>query len=85
MSYLDEIPRPEKIPEMIQILKKEKIVLFDENFYNFFLNGFTSSGWMGTRACTFKTLKKDFNLNMDRFRHIWNIPLRIKMFLKMRR
>jgi beta-1,4-mannosyl-glycoprotein beta-1,4-N-acetylglucosaminyltransferase len=79
MSDVDEIPRPEKIPEMIQILKKEKMVLFSENIYYFFLNGFAGSGWMGTRACTFKVLKKSFNLNMDRYRHIWNVPIRIKM------
>ena len=55
MSDLDEIPRPEKFPEMIKALEgKEKIALFDENFYNFFFNGFTSSGWTGTRACKFE-------------------------------
>lgn len=81
MSDLDEIPRPEKIPNMLELLKKEKIVLFDQNFYNFFFNGFTSSGWTATRACTFKTLKKYFNKNMNRYRHLWNIPLRINMLL----
>jgi beta-1,4-mannosyl-glycoprotein beta-1,4-N-acetylglucosaminyltransferase len=79
MSDLDEIPRPEKFSEMINILEKEPIVLFDETFYNFFFNGFTSTGWTGTRACKFKTLKKFFNLDMNRYRHLWNFSLRIKM------
>jgi len=81
MSDLDEIPRPEKFPEMIKALEgKEKIALFDENFYNFFFNGFTSSGWTGTRACKFKNLKKMFHMNMNRYRHLWNVSLRIKMY-----
>jgi beta-1,4-mannosyl-glycoprotein beta-1,4-N-acetylglucosaminyltransferase len=81
MSDLDEIPNPKKIPEMVKALGKEKVILFSQNLYYFFLNGFTLSGWTGTRACTFKTLRRCFLRNMDWYRHLWNVPLRVKMFL----
>ncbi len=79
MSDLDEIPNPKKIKEMINKLKKEEVVFFSQRLYYYFLNGFSLSNWIGTRVCTFKTLKRKFGLNMNRFRHLWNIPLRIQM------
>ncbi|HOF44582.1 MAG TPA: hypothetical protein PLH46_03800 [Caldisericia bacterium] len=83
VSDLDEIPRPRKIPEMVKALtlKNEKIVSFDQSFYNFFLNGFTSTGWTGTRACTFRNFRKLFNKDMNRVRHLRNLPLRLQMIL----
>jgi len=79
MSDVDEIPNPNKISEMVEKLKKEEIVFFHQKFYYYFLNGFANQNWIGTRSCKFKTLRKKFNLNMNRFRHLWNIPLRIQM------
>jgi len=78
-SDLDEIPNPRKIPEMIKKLEKESIVLFKMKLFFYFLNGLSEIEWIGTRACKYKTLKKMFNLDINRFRHLWNFLLRIKM------
>ena len=80
MSDLDEIPNPKKIPEMIKKIDSEKIVFFKLKLYYYYLNGEVNSYWDGPKACRFKTLKEYFNLDMDNFRHLWNLPLRIKMF-----
>jgi len=80
ISDLDEIPNVKKFPEMIDKLEKEKIVFFNTKLYYYFLNGFANKTWIGTRVCKFKTLKRMFNLNINRFRHLWNIKLRIKMY-----
>ncbi len=79
MSDLDEIPNPNKIGEMVEALKKEEVVFFSQKLYYYFINGFAMPNWIGTRSCKFETLRRKFRLSMNRFRHLWNIPLRIKM------
>jgi len=79
MSDLDEIPNPNKIGEMVETLKKEEVVFFSQRLYYYFINGFAMPNWIGTRSCKFETLKRKFGLSMNRFRHLWNIPLRIQM------
>jgi len=81
VSDLDEIPNPGKFQELINLVKKDKVVLFDQRLYKFFLNGFVSSGWEGTRACTFRNFKRMFGGKSDRLRRIRGIKVRIDKFM----
>ncbi len=81
VSDLDEIPNPKKFDLLKEFTKRDKIVLFSQNLYKFFLNGFVHSNWEGSRACNFKVFKKLFKKKGDRLRRLRNISLRIRMFL----
>lgn len=63
VSDVDEIPRPEKIKKMVNILKEYHFGIFRQRKYYYFLNGYTNQPWIGTKACKFKTLKKCLNGN----------------------
>lgn len=79
VSDLDEIPNPKYFDLLKDYTKKDKIVLFRQNLYKFFLNGFVHSNWDGSRACNFKLFKRLFKNKGDRLRRLRNINLRIKM------
>lgn len=79
VSDLDEIPNPKKFQEFFSYIKQDKVVLFSQNLYYCFFNGFAYSGWEGSRACNFKLFNKLFNKKADRLRRLRNIPLRLKM------
>lgn len=81
VSDLDEIPNPKKFNDLIKYVNQDKVVLFSQNLYYCFLNGFTYSGWEGSRACTFKLFKKLFKNKADKLRRIRNLSLRIKIKL----
>jgi len=86
VSDLDEIPNPDKFNLLKRYIEEDKIVLFNQNLYKFFLNGFVHSGWEGSRACNFKLFKKLFKKKGDRLRRLRNLKLRFEMkFLKGKR
>ena len=68
ISDLDEIPRAEKISEMVSILEKSKKVGFRQTFLNHYLNGYVHDNWIGTKAVKFKTLKRELRNNPQRIR-----------------
>lgn len=58
LSDLDEIPNTEKIDDMKRFLKKHDYVLFRQRPFFYYLNGLArGEEWMGSVACTFKTLR----------------------------
>lgn len=81
VSDLDEIPNPKKFDLLKEFVKREKVVLFSQNLYKFFLNGFVHSNWEGSRACNFKVFRRLFKRKGDRLRRLRNIGLRVRMFL----
>jgi len=78
VSDLDEIPNPAKFNFLKEYAKQDKIILFNQKLYKFFLNGFVHSGWEGSRACNFKLFRKKFNKKGDRLRRLRNINLRLE-------
>ncbi|MBW3020353.1 glycosyl transferase GT17 family protein [Candidatus Woesearchaeota archaeon] len=67
-SDADEIPNYKKIPEALELLKTNKVVLFKQRFYYYYLNGFLNNCWMGTVACKFKTLKYKCGCSLKQLR-----------------
>lgn len=83
LSDLDEIPNPNKLDLLKELVKDDRVVLFSQNLYYYFLNGFVYSNWEGSRACSFKLFRKLFKKKGERFRRLRNLGLRIKIkFLK---
>jgi beta-1,4-mannosyl-glycoprotein beta-1,4-N-acetylglucosaminyltransferase len=80
ISDLDEIPNIKKIPELINLLKTEIIVSFNQKLYYYYLNGFANDKWYGTRACTFRSLKAHFGSKPDRVRRLRSLLFRINRF-----
>jgi len=78
VSDLDEIPNPKKFNELIEYSKSNKVVLFGQNLYYCFLNGFAYPGWEGSRACNFKLLKSLFKKKCDRLRRLRSLKLRFE-------
>jgi len=74
---VDEIPNPKKIKETIKALKKYKFVEFEQQNFRYFLNGKVIGEEAlapGTRACKFKSLKKDLKGKIDFLRttpYLW--------------
>lgn len=68
VSDLDEIPRAEKIQEMISLLEQSKKVGFKQKLFNHYLNGYVHDNWVGTKAVKFKTLKKELRNNPQKVR-----------------
>jgi len=77
VSDVDEIPNPEKFELMKEKLKKEKLIGFRQRMYYYYLNGFKFYGWPGTKACTFKSFKKNFKSKAYRVRRMRNLKLRL--------
>lgn len=81
ISDLDEIPNPKKFDKLKELIKKEVVVLFNQNLYYYYLNGFVGDGWYGTRVCSFKNLKKHFGFKPDRVRRVRSFIFRLKKLL----
>jgi beta-1,4-mannosyl-glycoprotein beta-1,4-N-acetylglucosaminyltransferase len=81
VSDLDEIPNPKKFNELVRYSKENKVILFSQNLYYCFLNGFAYSGWEGSRACNFKLFKKLFKNKGDKLRRLRSLRLRLKIKL----
>ena len=58
ISDLDEIPNPKVFNKAIDLAKKGKLVGFKQKIYRYFLNGQAESESIGSRMCSYKTLKK---------------------------
>lgn len=80
-SDLDEIPDIKSKKELINLVKKNKILCFKHKSFLYHLNGFVEDGWIGTRAFNFETLLNKFN---KRFSFIRNERIQ-KVFDKKQR
>lgn len=78
VSDVDEIPDPNKFLELKRLLNKNTIIGFNQNLYYYYLNGFKSKGWIGTKACKYKSFKKDFGNSAARVRRMRGLQNRIK-------
>jgi beta-1,4-mannosyl-glycoprotein beta-1,4-N-acetylglucosaminyltransferase len=68
VSDLDEIPNPKEIISAINLAKKGKVVGFNQKMYYYFLNGYSGKSSIGTKLCSYKTLKNKFNGNPQKLR-----------------
>lgn len=75
ISDLDEIPNPKKFKLMRDILKKDNLVGFQHKFCLFYLNGFVSNDWIGTKAVNFRVFKERFKSSAENVRIQRNIFL----------
>ncbi len=81
VSDLDDIPRSEKMREVIELLTKHKVVTIETDFYNYYINGKVCAlngsqiKRAQVRACKFKTLKKEFFSNPHFLRSPFDSPL----------
>lgn len=56
-----------------------QVIVCRQNHYTYFLNGFVSEDWLGTTACSFKTLKLFFGSKPNRVRATVTIMRRGKV------
>jgi len=63
ISDLDEIPNPIKVKEVLSDMNPQKIYVFKQNFYYYYINNlieedyFGTKKWNGTRLCTYEIFK----------------------------
>ncbi len=80
ISDVDEIPDPERLNEIKEILKKNRSLRIGlkQIMFIYYLNGLTDFNWIGTKAVTYSNLKNKFKSSPQKVRILKDIFLRIK-------
>ena len=69
VSDIDEIPNPLRFYELIFCLNAgQNLVAFRQLMFYYYLNGFLSNSWYGTRACKFSTLSRQYKSEPNKLR-----------------